>query len=145
MAKLDNLYCSNKHCSMHYNVFLKLFLPVSAGKEICQPHWPKLIQRQLYVTLVFVIFYFLPLVIISGTYLRIRRKLSADSFLASQMLSRQRSTVKVRLDQNRKALQLLTPVVVAFAILMLPINAIRLFVSFNPDLGARFTYLRLSS
>ena len=91
----------------------------------------------------FAVFYLLPLITILITYLRIRHKLSADSFLASQLLHDPTSTIKARLDQNRKALQLLTPVVIAFAILMLPINAIRLFVAYGPNLMASFKYLRL--
>jgi hypothetical protein len=53
------------------------------------------------------------------------------------------STVKKRLEQNKKALQILTPVVVAFSLLMFPINAIRLAAAFGKDLHLNFAYLRL--
>lgn len=131
--------------------YLFLVLPVnlvmelndSRGKLTCEPKWPKLIHRQLHVVFVACLFYVLPLGVILGTYLRIRRKLSADSFLTSQLRNDSCSTIKARLDQNRNALRLLTPVVVAFALLMFPIQAIRMAASFHPNIGRAFPYLRL--
>lgn len=132
--------------------YLFLVLPVNlvmelkysnGGKITCEPSWPRRIHRQLHVVFVTCLFYVLPLAVILGTYLRIRRKLSADSFLTSQLRDVACNTVKVRLDQNRKALRLLTPVVVAFALLMFPINAIRVAASFYRNIGRAFPYLRL--
>ena len=113
------------------------------GKETCQSNWRRPLHRQLHVVFVTTLFYILPLGMILSTYLRIRRKLSADSFLDSQMREDPTNTVKKRLEQNKKALQILTPVVVAFSLLMFPINAIRLAAAFGKDLHLNFAYLRL--
>ena len=113
------------------------------GKKTCQAIWPRPTHRQLHVVFVTTLFYILPLAIILSTYLRIRRKLSADSFLNSQIRQDPTSTVKKRLEQNKKALRILTPVVVAFTLLMFPINAIRLAAAFGKNLHLNFAYLRL--
>ena len=113
------------------------------GKKMCQSSWLRPLHRQLHVVFVATLFYILPLGIILTTYLRIRRKLSADSFLESQIRQDPTNTVKKRLEQNKKALQILTPVVVAFSLLMFPINAIRLAAAFGKDLHLNFAYLRL--
>ena len=113
------------------------------GKKMCQPIWPRPLHRQLHVVFVLTLFYILPLSIILTTYLRIRRKLSGDSFLDSQMREDPTNTVKKRLEQNKKALRILTPVVIAFSLLMFPINAIRIAAAFGEDLHSNFAYLRL--
>lgn len=113
------------------------------GKKTCQPIWPRPLHRQLHVVFVSTLFYILPLGIILTTYLRIRRKLSGDSFLDSQIREDPTNTVKKRLEQNKKALQILTPVVIAFSLLMFPINAIRMAAAFGKDLHLNFAYLRL--
>ncbi len=112
-------------------------------KEICQAIWERPIHRQLHVLFVTTLFYILPLGIILSTYLRIRQKLSTDSFLNSQIRDDPTNTVKKRLEQNKRALRILTPVVVAFSLLMFPINAIRLAAAFGKDLHLNFAYLRL--
>lgn len=124
---------------LHFVVQLKTV----NDKKMCDSWWGRLIYRQLHVVFVSILFYILPLGVILGTYLRIRRKLSVDSFLSSQVRDDPTSTVKARLDQNKKALQILTPVVWAFALLMFPINAIRLAAAFDKDLPLKFSYLRL--
>ena len=124
-------------------VNLVMELEETNGKTLCLVSWPKLIHRQLYVVFVFALFYLLPLIIILGTYLRIRRKLSIDSFLTAQMRDDLTCTVKTRMEQNQKALRLLTPVVVAFAVLVLPINALRLAAAFHRNIRSEFRYLRL--
>lgn len=113
------------------------------GKKFCRDNWQRPIYRQLHVVFVMAIYYILPLAVILSTYLRIRLKLSEDSFLKSQIREDPTSTVQRRLEQNKKALKLLTPVVVAFSLLVLPINAIRVAVAFEGSLFHSFKYLRL--
>ena len=124
---------------LHFVVELKTV----KGKDSCQAIWIRPLHRQLHVIFVTTLFYILPLAIILCTYLRIRRKLSVDSFLNSQMQHDPTNTVKKRLEQNKKALRILTPVVVAFSLFMLPINAIRLAAAFGKNLHLNFAYLRL--
>lgn len=118
-------------------------LKTKDGRSFCAPVWERQIYRQLHVAFVSLLFYVLPLALILGTYARIRRQLRGDPFLRSLLRHDSTNSAKIRLDQNNKALKILTPVVVTFSILMFPINAIRLAAAFGKDLHVNFAHLRL--
>ncbi|XP_046860075.1 galanin receptor type 1-like isoform X2 [Xenia sp. Carnegie-2017] len=124
---------------LHFVVELK----TKDGRSFCAPVWEREIYRQLHVAFVSLLFYVLPLALIVGTYARIRRQLRGDPFLRSLLRHDSTNSAKIRLDQNNKALKILTPVVVTFSILMFPINAIRLAAAFGKDLHVNFAHLRL--
>lgn len=92
-------------------------------------------MRQIYLISVAIFWYVLPLVIIGGTFCSISRKLRASSkfnksireeYNDSEELQSTRKRLRER--QNSKAKKLLTPVVVVFAVTMLPYNVFRFVV-----------------
>lgn len=95
------------------------------GLWICEAIWPNLISVRLYNAANILAFYFFPLAIITSTYVRIRNKLRDnirrnDSYRLARSRDTARKDVDYRTRQNRRALRLLTPVVVIFAICMAP-------------------------
>ncbi|XP_022799384.1 neuropeptide Y receptor type 6-like [Stylophora pistillata] len=108
------------------------------GKQYCEPSWPTKLAQQMYHTTIAISFYFAPLVIISLTYIRIRTKLKdsirkhdsyrRSSFKADETMSRKETASRIM--QNRRALRLLAPVVVVFAVCMAPFIFLHLVASF---------------
>jgi len=105
----------------------------------CTPNWPNIEgadeMRQIYLIGVAIFWYVVPLVIIGGTFCSISRKLRASSkfnksireeYNDSEELQSPRKRLRER--QNSKAKKLLTPVVVVFAVTMLPYNVFRFVV-----------------
>ncbi|KAK2568362.1 Orexin receptor type 2 [Acropora cervicornis] len=98
------------------------------GLWICQPHWPNPLSFKLYEATTILGIYFVPLAIISCSYIRIRNKLREnirqnDNHRRESFRSKstgQRKDVDSRIRQNRRALRLLAPVVAVFAICMAP-------------------------
>lgn len=108
------------------------------GIRVCEPLWPTKLAQQMYYTTITIFFYFAPLSIISLTYIRIRTKLKdsirkhdsyrRSSFKAHETVSHKETAS--RITQNRRALRLLAPVVVVFAVCMAPFNFLHLIGSF---------------
>ena len=116
----------------------------------CDPVWPSLVIVRVYVVLLTVFSYILPLLVISWTYFAISRKLSHSSKFLKDMtrsldgaegnLKRVKS---VRLRQNKRAKKILTPIVVVFAITMLPLSILRLTYVFWPVIAEQKYYNNL--
>lgn len=105
----------------------------------CSPNWPNREgddeMRQIYNIGIIIFWYVLPLAIVVGTFCSISRKLRASTKFnksireESSETEEPRTTRKrLRERQNSKAKKLLTPVVVVFAITMLPYNVFRFVV-----------------
>lgn len=97
------------------------------GIWICQPRWPNKLSLKMYQATGILAFYFFPLTIISLTYVRIRTKLQDnirrnDSYRRASFKSEDitRKEVVSRIGQNRRALKLLAPVVIVFAVCLAP-------------------------
>ena len=119
------------------------------GLWICQATWPNWISFRLYQAANILVFYFFPLAIITSTYVRIRNKLRDnirrnDSYRLANLRSRDtaRKDVDYRTRQNRRALRLLAPVVVIFAVCMAPSVFLTLLEIFSKDPRKTFTGLK---
>lgn len=96
-----------------------------------------------YVGMLATLWYLLPLAVISGTYIYITTLLRRSSTFHKHTLKtfdrysssmRKRLTTEVRrLKENKRARKILTPLILVFAITMLPLNALRLIVSLWPE------------
>ena len=111
----------------------------------CTPNWPNMEgadeMRQIYLIGVAIFWYVLPLAIIGGTFCSISKKLHASSKFnkgireeCSDSEELQSTRKRLRERQNSKAKKLLIPVVVIFAITMLPYNAFRFAVLYWNDI-----------
>ena len=104
----------------------------------CSPKWPNTEEgdemRQIYMIGLTIFWYVLPLVIITATFCSISRKLRASSEFNKSIREEygegdeQSLRKRLRERQNSKAKRLLIPVVVVFAVTMLPLNVFRLVV-----------------
>lgn len=115
------------------------------GIWICEPRWQNGLSFKLYEVTSILAFYFFPLAIISSTYIRIRAKLhdnirKNDSFRRASFRSQgsTRKGVVSRIGQNRRALKLLAPVVIAFAVCMAPYIFTQLVEIFLKNPGKTF-------
>ena len=104
----------------------------------CSPKWPNTEagdeMRQVYMIGLTIFWYVLPLGIITATFCSISRKLRASTKFNRSIREEcregdeQKVPKRLRERQNSKAKKLLIPVVVVFAITMLPLNVFRLVV-----------------
>lgn len=116
---------------------------------ICQESWPNQLSKKMYEGTVVLAFYVSPLVFISLTYYRIRTKLRDnirrhDSYKRASLRAKGSAEVISRVGQNRRALKLLAPVVIFFAVCMAPISFTTLLSLFlkNPrETFSRFKYM----
>lgn len=119
---------------------MKLQTIPKIGIVICEPLWPNQLSSQMYQTTIVLAFYIIPLSIIAVTYIRIRTKLKDsirrhDSYRRSSFreLTARKESVS-RIVQNRRALRLLAPVVIVFAVCMAP-STFATIVSFFVDIA----------
>ena len=124
--------------------------------KACGPVWNSwdrdFVLARVYVGLLTLFSYIVPLVVISLTYLAISRKINQSSALikaenrqqegiAEERQSRSATNVKnVRLEQNKRAKKILTPMVLVFAGAMLPLTIFRLTMAFWPAFTAQEYY-----
>lgn len=104
----------------------------------CSPKWPDTEagdeMRQIYIIGLTIFWYVLPLGTITATFCGISRKLRASSEFNRSIreengeADEQSVPKRLRERQNNKAQKLLIPVVVVFAVMMLPLNVFRLVV-----------------
>lgn len=117
------------------------------GEAYCFPKFPSKLYYKLYQAETVLLTYLLPLGIILFTYLRIRGRLHESVALHSQIRRESRSPsashgkARCASERNYKALKVLTPVVVVFAVTMLPYNVFRIIDIFLDT--SRFEYLLL--
>ncbi|XP_022780289.1 neuropeptide Y receptor type 6-like [Stylophora pistillata] len=139
--------------------FLALSLPLYFVVEYqktsgrwCGPRWSSLLLAQACMILLTVFSYLLPLAVISWTYLAISRTIRRSNTLIKNMTRDNEavqekdcrsSTKNARLRQNKRAKKILTPMVLVFAVTMLPLNVLRLIIVFWPAVGAQDYYQNL--
>ena len=124
-------------------------------KKWCGAVWPswdrKLVMPRLYVGLLTLFSYILPLAIISFTYLRISYVLNRSSLFIKAMIREEHgktgderniitNVLSVRLRQNKRAKRIITPLVVVFAVTMLPLSIFRLTAVIWPLINTQDYY-----
>ena len=102
----------------------------------CSPKWPNKEEedemRQIYIIGLTIFWYVLPLAIVTVTFSSITRKLRTSTRFNKSIRddggrdTEKRARKRLRERQNSKAKKLLTPVVLVFAVTMLPLNVFRL-------------------
>ena len=125
-------------------VSLPIFLLIEFddGTSACVVNWfrtPSLFQwKQVYTITLSMFTYVVPLAIISWTYVQIGSRLAQSTGFNKEVErkcsttnygninKRKKKTGNSRLKENNKAKKILTPIVVTFAVSMLPINIFRL-------------------
>ena len=119
----------------------------------CGPVWHPWVLARVYIVSLTLFSYVLPIASISFTYLAISRAIDQNSVfikavqkqihdvVARNRLCSSLTNIKsLRLKQNRRAKKILTPLVLVFALTMLPINIFRLIMVFWPTIAAREYY-----
>lgn len=100
------------------------------GTVDCTPHWPNRVTFALYVFSLSILWYVLPLILILWAYRQIACKIRASKLLHRKMhnmCGSYKSTKKKKFDTaNTKALKILVPVVIMFAVTMFPFHVFRL-------------------
>ncbi|XP_068676217.1 galanin receptor type 1-like [Montipora foliosa] len=113
------------------------------GTKVCKPNWPSPMKfGKTYVVALTAFSYLLPLSVISFTYFVISRALArSNAFIIAMKMDQLRQGEKKpltitssRLQQNNRAKRILTPLVLVFALTMLPLNALRLITVFGPEI-----------
>ena len=99
------------------------------GTINCTPVWPSTVARNCYIVSL-ILWYILPLVLILWAYRQIASQIRASKMLHSRITgmcgTREANMMKTTDAANTKALKILVPVVVAFAVTMFPFNALSL-------------------
>lgn len=123
----------------------------------CGPVWPswdlKWLLARTYTGLLTIFSYIMPLAIISWTYLAISRTLHRSSIFIKSLNRRDGkandkdrcslTSKNVRLRQNKRAKKILTPIVVVFAVTMLPLSILRITVIVWTEIAAQNFYKNL--
>ena len=132
--------------------FVVMSLPVyfvityNSAMEACHIRWPASkfgpVLRKVYMVTLTVFLYLLPLSIITFTYFFISRRLHASNTFLKTLRSTNGSEgegseflkkeEKKMMKKNKKAKKILTPLVILFAVSMLPLNVFRLVMTFYP-------------
>ena len=138
--------------------FVVEYKELSNGRTMCGPVWSRSWDRQwvlgrVYMGGILTFFsYILPLTVITFTYLRISRVINRSSLFIRAMRQGEQSTTEdrkrlslpniksVRLKQNKRAKKILTPLVLVFAITMLPLNIFRLIIVSWPAIATQKYY-----
>ena len=108
----------------------------------CGPVWPSWdsawVLARTYMGLLTIFSYIVPLVVISWTYLAISRTIHRSNTIIKALKRGvandgkdccSRTIKNVRLRQNKRAKKILTPIVLVFAVTMLPLNTLRLTIA----------------
>lgn len=100
------------------------------GTIDCTPVWPNTVTFALYVFSLSIFWYVLPLILILWAYKQIASKIRASKLLHKRMHSMCGSYKKAKKRKsdnvNTKALKILVPVVILFAVTMFPFHVFRL-------------------
>ena len=134
--------------------FVMEYRDISNGGKWCGPEWPPVFSVVYNGPVMTLFSYILPLVVISFTYIAISRVLRQSSVFLKDvrqvhviMLGEQRDSLtsakSVRLRQNNRAKKIITPLVVIFAVTMLPVNIFRLTFAFWPAIIRQEYYKHL--
>ncbi|XP_057298047.1 QRFP-like peptide receptor [Hydractinia symbiolongicarpus] len=116
----------NKKNMTYFNVTLLHEMPY----KHCRSKWPSRTYEKSYQTFLTIVWYILPLLIILVTFLRIKCYLQRQ--MAYEWLKGSEHNVLItnQILGIKKALRMLAPVVIIFAILMLPWNILRMLSVF---------------
>ena len=115
----------------------------------CGPVWPSLVLAQFYIGSLTFLSYIFPLVIISFTYVMVSRAIKqSDTFYKAMarengrmLQGHERRGVRFHQNrQNKNAKRILTPIVLVFAITMLPLNILRLAIANWPEIAREQYY-----
>ena len=137
--------------------FVVEYLELPLGGASCGPNWPSrdgnMVMMRTYVVLVTFLSYILPLITISMTYTSISRTIRRSSVFNKAITSEQHGVeqpekktphitkvTSIRLRQNKRARKIITPLVVVFAITMLPLNCVRLAFTIWPSIVTKRYY-----
>ena len=125
------------------------------GGKWCGPVWPswdpELVLARVYIGLLTLFSYILPLSFVSFTYFAISRAINESNLFIKAMkrgnvvMAREQSNGSrcVRLKHNKRVKKILTPVVSVFAVTMLPLTVLRLIIVFWPAIAAQEYYKNL--
>lgn len=105
---------------------LKYFEKDTGGQRYCIPKWPSKIYEESYQMFLFTGWYILPLFIILYTFLRIRYHLRKQLKYEWLKGAEHNLLISNHILGIKKALRMLAPVVIIFAILMVPWNVLRI-------------------
>ena len=106
--------------------FFVMELKITPERADCTAVWPNEVLKKIYLFLNTVVFYFLPLGFIFVSYLRIRTHLRTNikkhrsSRRTSHRAKSSRKGAFARVAQNKRAIRLLTPVLITFATCFFP-------------------------
>ena len=118
--------------------------------KTCGPVWLPWVLARVYIGLMILFSYIFPLAIISFTYLAISREINQSSMFIKAMKQIHDPVAKnrqccsltniksLRLKQNRRAKKILTPLVLVFAVTMLPLNLFRLAYVISPTFAEEY-------
>ena len=112
--------------------FIVKYHELPNGDKWCGPVWPSPVLAQVYIVLLTIFSYVLPLAVVTSTYFTIARAINKSSVFLKSMKDR-----SIRLRQNERAKKILTPVVLVFAVTMLPLSVVRLAGAFWPAIAAQ--------
>ena len=123
------------------------------GGKWCGPGWPSFLLERVYIGLLTVFSYIIPLAVISFTYFQISRAINQSSIFFKAMAQEQQGTGEnvqraislqnARLNQNKRARKILTPLVLVFAASMFPLSVLRLIIAFWPTIVRQKYYENL--
>lgn len=111
-------------------------------RKFCIVFWPKNVQV-VYAIILSLLWYLLPLTVVLFTYIYISSALRSSMAFNRRIIKgirnapesfRQDATAPRRMKENKRAMKVLTPMVLVFTITMLPLNALRVVLSLRPDL-----------
>jgi hypothetical protein len=128
---------------------------ISQKAEACFPAWPEYsdyLMLKSYAVCLVIFWYLLPLGIITVTYLKISSQIKQSNTFHKKMHGEDTKKRNIftdeenqRMKQNKKAQRILTPLVVIFAVTMLPLNVLRLVHGFFPHVVQNKYFYQLLS
>lgn len=126
--------------------FVTEYRGLPSGGKWCGPDWPSVDRKcllpplHIYIISLTLVSYIMPLAVISFAYFMIFRTIKQSSTFIKAMKREENATLcdddwrvkNIRLKENKRARKILTPLVLVFAITMLPLNVFRLTFAFWP-------------
>jgi len=117
------------------------FMVYHSTLEICYVEWPDMSgTNAIFMSFSIahiVVWYALPLVVIAFTYIRITKRVLQSAAFRSSM---KEISDKRIWQQSKKTTKILTPLVILFAVTMLPLNALRVLLFIIPRFWTKSYY-----
>ena len=135
---------------MSLPVYFYMFYLEFKSSKVCYTQLPNVYASQIYTVVLTLFCYVLPLCIISLTYVAISRQLEQAALFHKQMEQQNRNEKGARansrgLRNSKKSKKILTPLVIIFAISMLPLNLLKMVLAFWPNVSSWDSYSVLLS